>query len=325
MDQRLNYAPCGYLSMTHEGMIIDVNQTFLDMMGYQHGDMVQKHLESFMSSANRLIFHTYFYPYINLDGHVEELFIRLKDRNGQSVPFILNGRRLESGDMEMIDCVLVQMGKRIDYEMELRSAKKQIEEAYWKKDQALAELKRIHAEIERKQTELMEMNAVLVELSTTDKLTGLKNRRFFQERLEAHLLEYGKDQKPFSLLIIDIDHFKNVNDTWGHPVGDEVLEKTANILKSHSRDTDIVARYGGEEFVLILPGADKAESEAIAEKLRLAVAGSTWKTGSLTVSIGAATSVPGDSEAALLEKADQALYASKQNGRNRVTHTADLN
>ncbi|UVI33222.1 sensor domain-containing diguanylate cyclase [Paenibacillus spongiae] len=325
MDERLKYAPCGYVSITHEGIVIDANHTFLDKMGYQLEDLVQKHIESIMSTANKLIFHSYFYPFINLNGLVEELFISLKDSKGQPIPYILNGRRYENAGVEIIDCVLVQMGKRIDYERELRSAKKQIEEAYWEKDQALTKLQQIHAEIERKQAELMEINKILVELSNTDKLTGLKNRRYFQEKLEEQIVQYGNTHEPFSVCIVDIDHFKKVNDTWGHQTGDDVLEKLAERLTSQSRKTDIVARYGGEEFVLIWPNQDIAESKANAEKLRQTVAESTWQTGSITVSIGIATFTEADSDATVLKKADQALYASKENCRNRVTHIMDLN
>lgn len=325
MNDRLRYAPCGYVSITHEGLIIDVNQTFLDRMGYKQVDLVHKHFESIMSTANKLIFHSYFYPFINLNGQVEELFINLKDSEGNAIPYLLNGRRFECEGVEIIDCILVQMGKRIDYELELRSAKKQIEVAYWEKDQALAELKRIHLEIEQKQAELLEMNAVLVELSNTDKLTGLKNRRFLQEKLEEQILRYGQDQAPFSLCIIDIDHFKKVNDTYGHQTGDYVLEKMASILKLQSRQEDIAARYGGEEFILLLPNTGISESKNIAEKLRQSIAYSTWEMGQITVSIGIATFIPADSEATLLQKADQALYTSKEQGRNRVTHSIDLN
>ncbi|MWV46312.1 diguanylate cyclase [Paenibacillus sp. HJL G12] len=324
MDERLKYAPCGYVSITHEGIVADVNQTFLDLMGYSHEDLIQKHLESIMSTANKLIFHSYFYPQINLSGRVEELFISLKDKDKQSIPFILNGRRFVSDGVEVIDCVLVQMRKRIDYEQELRSAKKQIEEAYWQKDQALAKLEQIHREIEQKQAELMEMNAILVELSVTDKLTGLKNRRFFQEKLDEQVHVYGTSRKPFSLVIIDIDHFKKVNDTWGHQMGDQVLESLARILTSHARGEDVVARLGGEEFVLILPNTDGPDSKKVAERLRLAVAGFTCEIGSFTVSMGIATFAPGDTDASLLKKADEALYTSKENGRNRVTHIMDL-
>ncbi|MNP25795.1 Response regulator PleD [compost metagenome] len=185
-------------------------------------------------------------------------------------------------------------------------------------------LELLHEEIEQKQEELIALNANLVELSVTDKLTGLKNRRYFQEKIEDQIILYRKVDKPFSVILLDIDHFKKVNDTWGHQTGDDVLERLAKILQAYSRKGDIVARYGGEEFVLILPDMDIDEAKAIAERLRTAVAGSIWNTGSITISIGIATFTPTDSNATILKKADQALYASKENGRNRITHFVDL-
>ena len=320
MDERLKFAPCGYVSITHKGIVKEVNQTFLDMMGYTEEDLVHQYFESIMSTANKLVFHSYFYPYINLDGHVDELFLSLKDSKGQSIPYILNGRRFEIDGVEVIDCVLVQMGKRIDYEQELRTAKKQIEAAYWEKDQALAKLKQIHMEIEQKQSELMDINAILIELSNTDKLTGLKNRRFFQEKLDEFMVAHRESGRPFSLCIIDIDHFKKVNDTLGHQAGDEVLVKLADILNIHSHSEEIAARLGGEEFVLILPDMDVTASTLKAEKLRYIIANTVWPDVNITVSIGIATYTPQDTDATILKKADQALYASKEGGRNQVTH-----
>ncbi|MFJ7736866.1 sensor domain-containing diguanylate cyclase [Lysinibacillus sp. NPDC097287] len=325
MHERLNYAPCGFMSITHEGIITEVNQTFLDWMGYKQADLLNEHVERLMSMANKLIFHSYFYPTISLNEHVEELFINFKDSKGISVPYLLNGRRFETNGVERIDCILVQMKKRIDYEQELRSAKRQMEAAYVAKDQALVKLEQLHLEIEKKQTELMDMNAILIELSVTDKLTGLKNRRFFQDKLEENITLYRETGKTFSLLILDIDHFKKVNDTYGHQVGDEVLIQLASVLKTQTREADIAARYGGEEFVVILPNSDIVESKIIAEQLRHAVELAQWQTGSLTVSIGIATFTMEDSDATILKRADQALYASKENGRNRVTHINDLN
>ncbi len=181
MHERLKNAPCGFMSISPEGKIVQVNQTFLTWMGYELAELVNEHIECLLSMANKLIFHSYFFPTINLNQHVEELFIHFKDSKGVSVPYLLNGRRYVHDGVERIDCILVQMKKRIDYELELRSAKQQMEEAYIAKDQALAKLEQLHLEIEKKQTELMEMNAILKELSVTDKLTGLKNRRFFHE------------------------------------------------------------------------------------------------------------------------------------------------
>ena len=326
MDNRLEYAPCGYISITHEGVVTEMNQTFLDLMDYKREELTGRHLESIMSKANQLVFHSYFYPNINLHGHVNELFISLKDNNGQSIPYILNGRRYENEGIEVIDCALVQMSKRMDYEQELRSAKKQIEGAYWEKEQALAELKQLHAEIEQKQAELLELNAILVERSNTDKLTGLKNRRHFQEILEEYIERFGEQERSFSLLMLDIDHFKKVNDTLGHQVGDYVLEQMGSLLSYHCREQDIAARYGGEEFVLILPDINVQESVLIAENLRHEIAGAAWGAGILggiTASVGIATFTGSDSENTLLRKADLALYTSKEQGRNRVTHSTD--
>lgn len=324
MEKRLNYAPCGFLSINHEGIITDINQTFLQWMGYKQADLINKHIEILMSTPNKLIFHSYFYPSINLNNHIDELFISLKHHDGLSIPFLLNAKLFTENKLEYIDCILVKMKKRIDYELELRSTKKQMEVAYTEKKQALAKLEQIHLEIEQKQAELLSMNATLVELSETDKLTGLKNRRYFQEKLEEQLSNNEKSASPFSLFILDIDHFKKVNDTFGHQVGDEVLAQLAQLLKNQVRSLDIVARYGGEEFVVILPETDQNEAKAIAEQLRQAVEQAKWQNGRITVSVGIATAIKTDNETTILQRADKALYASKENGRNHVTHSIDL-
>ncbi|GEC80489.1 sensor domain-containing diguanylate cyclase [Lysinibacillus sphaericus] len=319
MDKRLNYAPCGFIAITLDGIMIEVNQTFLQWMGYERVDILHQHIEILMSKPNKMIFHSFFYPTINLYDYVEELFISLKHDNGTAIPFLLNGRKYAVGEVECIDCVLVPMKKRIDYELELRAAKKQLEAAYLEKDQALAKLKQIHLAIEHKQEELLSMNATLVEISITDKLTGLKNRRFFQEKLEEQLAMFRKSAIPFSLLILDIDHFKRVNDTFGHQVGDEVLAQLAQILDAQARPSDVVARYGGEEFVIILPDTSVDDCWTIAEQLRQTVEQAQWQTGRITISIGIATATDNDSDVTILKKADQALYTSKENGRNKVS------
>ena len=319
MDKRLNYAPCGFIAITHDGIMMEVNQTFLEWMGYERVELIDQHIELLMSKTNKMMFHAYFYPTINLNNHVEELFISFKHRDGMAIPFLLNGKKYVVGEAECIDCILVPMKKRIDYELELRSAKKQLEGAYVEKDQALAKLEQIYIEIEQSQAELLKMNTTLVELSVTDKLTGLKNRRFFQEKLEEQLAIFNRTAKVFTLCILDIDHFKKVNDTYGHQVGDEVLAQLAQILTVQTRQADVVARYGGEEFVIILPDTDADASWSIAEQLRQTVEQAQWPTGKITISIGIATVVDKDTDATIIKKADQALYTSKENGRNRVS------
>ena len=169
----------------------------------------------------------------------------------------------------------------------------------------------------------MEMRA------TTDGLTGLTNHRAFQERLEQlHDLCERTGQK-YSLILTDIDHFKSVNDTYGHPVGDAVLRRVAAIFNQHARKVDIVARYGGEEFVLVLPDTDADGAAVFANRLREEIAAQmiTSDNGSfsVTMSLGvAAYPQDGVDRHGLIEKSDQALYYCKEHGRNRVTKVCDL-
>jgi diguanylate cyclase (GGDEF)-like protein len=159
-------------------------------------------------------------------------------------------------------------------------------------------------------------------LATTDGLTGLLNRRTFNSQLQGRLREAQRYNHALSLLLLDIDHFKKVNDTHGHPAGDAVLRGVAGLAQGQARETDIVARYGGEEMALILPETDAKGALAIAERIRKAVAAASHATerGSLqvTVSVGLATWPGWDSPDDLLEAADKALYRAKQAGRNRV-------
>ncbi|EDM76864.1 diguanylate cyclase (GGDEF domain) [Plesiocystis pacifica SIR-1] len=167
------------------------------------------------------------------------------------------------------------------------------------------------------------------ERATTDGLTGLTNHRAFQERLEQlHALSERTGQK-FSIILTDIDHFKSVNDTYGHPVGDAVLKRVAAIFTRRARKVDIVARYGGEEFVLVLPDTDAEGAAVFANRLREEIAAQTITSDngsfSVTLSLGVAE-FPRDSTKRheLIELADQALYYCKEHGRNRVTKVCDL-
>jgi two-component system cell cycle response regulator len=166
-------------------------------------------------------------------------------------------------------------------------------------------------------------------LATTDGLTGLLNHRTFQERTDAQLRQSERYGKRVSLLLCDIDHFKSVNDTYGHPMGDVVLKGVAALLASEARTTDVVARYGGEEFAVVMPETDALGAMVIAERIRERIGKRVFDTDQgqlrVTMSIGVAT-YPDDAakKADLIERADACLYHAKRHGRNQCVAASVL-
>lgn len=156
-------------------------------------------------------------------------------------------------------------------------------------------------------------------LTIADPLTGAYNRRYFDIRIEEEMNRCIRYGTIFSLSLIDIDHFKEINDTYGHQVGDSVLKELVEILKENSRETDILSRYGGEEFAIIYPCTPKFGVLSQAERLREVVEAHTFKdlNRPLTISIGAADSAGKNSPALVIQEADSNLYAAKRSGRNR--------
>ncbi|NEU64793.1 sensor domain-containing diguanylate cyclase [Paenibacillus sp. ALJ109b] len=323
MDIQLDMAPCGYFSIADSGIIQSINQTLLTLLGYERNELLGRHMESTMSVTNKLFFHTYFYPYIQLYGHVDEMYFSFRTSDQQDVPVLLNGVRRTRNGESVIDCVVVVMRKRIEHEKDIMNTKTKLQELYQATNEANQELERLHEEYKVKQQALIKVNDQLEMMASTDLLTGLKNRRFFQDKMLESLALFQETQCVFSLLVVDIDHFKHINDTYGHPIGDLVLGNLAGLLQSVSRSTDVVARYGGEEFVIILADCDRQQAVTIAERYRSQIASADWGEYNITVSIGAATVSQEDTEQSLFQKADQALYASKTGGRNRVTHAAE--
>ena len=175
--------------------------------------------------------------------------------------------------------------------------------------------------VEERTEELTVANRQLEYLSISDALTGVNNRRRFDQKLHEYFAMERRGGSCYALLIIDVDHFKNINDTYGHQVGDVVLQKLAALLKDNVRDTDFVARYGGEEFVALLYGiGDFSEGLTVAEKLRTTISEYDFpRVGRVTISLGLSVSSGRDElDSQIIQRADSALYAAKGNGRNRV-------
>jgi two-component system cell cycle response regulator len=170
---------------------------------------------------------------------------------------------------------------------------------------------------------------ISLEMAITDQLTGLHNRRYMSSHLDTLIESAKKSEKPIAFLIMDIDHFKSVNDTYGHDVGDEVLREFANRISTNIRGIDLACRYGGEEFVVVMPDTDIQLALSVAERLRGSIEKATFPISrppqqlAITVSIGMAGSEgPTDTAQALLHRADRALYRAKREGRNRVVAAA---
>jgi diguanylate cyclase (GGDEF)-like protein len=175
-------------------------------------------------------------------------------------------------------------------------------------------------EVSRKNRELKETNEIIDRLARTDALTGLANRRTLFEGLRREIVRTQRLGGGFSVIIIDLDHFKSINDQYGHLVGDQVLISAAAVFGSQLRPYDLAARYGGEEFVLLLPGTSNDQALIIAERVRNEVSKLEVPTcpKQITVSLGAACWMAGETAEETIARADKALYRAKQSGRNRV-------
>ncbi len=199
--------------------------------------------------------------------------------------------------------------------------------------QLLAKLKISHSKLATANEQLLEFNKKLEKLAVTDSLTGLKNRRFVDDVLSSEVALYRRYGSPFSVLMIDIDHFKGINDKYGHCGGDQVLRVLSGILMKNSRTTDTVGRIGGEEFFMLLHGTTVAGAKIVAQRI-LEEARSPYDIEGIegieiTVSIGI-SGVDGSEDLAtpeqILDRSDKALYQAKQNGRNRIEYfSVDIN
>jgi diguanylate cyclase (GGDEF)-like protein len=170
---------------------------------------------------------------------------------------------------------------------------------------------------------LNDVQSHLKRQASTDELTGLKNRRTIMKRLAEEHERAARLGEPLCIMIADIDHFKRINDGYGHPFGDRVLKNVANCIRENLRRYDTIGRIGGEEFLLISPGVSLVEAVGLAERIRGQAMSQTVSDGehtvAVTISIGVASLMEGDGTVeALLKRADRALYQAKEQGRNRV-------
>ena len=187
----------------------------------------------------------------------------------------------------------------------------------------ISKRKEREAKIEELLKKMDEANKKLEVLANRDSLTGLFNRLKFDDFLQQHIMEHRRYKSYFSLLMCDIDHFKNVNDKFGHQAGDNVLKEFVSLMQEHVRESDLIARWGGEEFVLLLPQTRLAEATKVAQKIRDSVSSKLHRgSENITVSIGVVEVQDDDTAESIFLHVDEALYRAKNSGRNKVCTAA---
>jgi diguanylate cyclase (GGDEF)-like protein/PAS domain S-box-containing protein len=238
---------------------------------------------------------------------------RMVRRDGTVIHVFDRGRVVEwdaEGNATRMAGAVSDVTERIDHEVRLRIVTDALIDANVS----------LERKVDERTAELARANAELQNLAWRDSLTGLPNRLSGMNHLESEFARMCRTDARSSVLMMDVDHFKPINDTYGHGVGDEVLKHIAGVITRSLRTGDFVARFGGEEFVALLPDTDLEGARVVAEKIRKAVEDATEPTaGRLTISIGATIASPADHEmSGAVRRADAALYEAKRSGRNRV-------
>lgn len=311
--------PAACYSCDVEGRIFEWNQAAYEQFGFHPHEVIGCHIwdlfpeECPEKQDQRRREQQEMIRRVTAGQELMGLEATLRAKNGTPLCVLMNviPLRTTSGAITGLICASVDITRRKLLENEL-AHKYKVE-------------KDLNRQLQQKSAELIRANEKLAEMVTTDGLTGLKNHRYFREMLEKTFMRAVREGTPLSIVMLDVDKFKQYNDTFGHPAGDEVLRTVATLLQRSTRRNDLVARYGGEEFVLLLPDTGEHEARKVAERVRKAVANHPWTLRPVTISLGIATLDEDASTPSLLvDQADKALYFSKNHGRNRVTHSADV-
>ncbi len=305
-----------YRDTAGRGRFLQANPAMAKMFGYDSVEDLMKIavVDLYQDAGYRKIF----IEEVKQMGFVKDRELALKKRDGTPIwcSATATAQYEESGEIKWMDGVIEDITERKQGEERLKKAYDELEMRVRERTADLAEANEmLVAEIaERKRVE-----EKLRELSERDHLTMIYNRRKLFELLTSEVEKARRYKRPLSMIMIDIDNFKRVNDNFGHDVGDNVLKATTNVVSGVIRRVDIFARYGGEEFIILSPETTIEGATVLAEKIRTSVEKYIYQAvGGLTISAGVAELAGKDSGAALIKKADDALYAAKNRGRNRV-------
>lgn len=285
-------------------------------------------MDQYFPPASRIFLQTHAWPLLFKNGEFAELYMQLQAADGQRMPVMANARISEIRGKRIVIWLFFVAKERQRFESELLQARQQAQDTAAQLAEVNGELMRAYAQLSAYAAEVKTEAEQLAHLSHTDQLTGLGNRRALLLQVDRWI-NAASDQDVGSLLLIDIDFFKQVNDRLGHAEGDRVLCDVASQLQSSARAQDTVVRYGGEEFVIWLPYADRQGAELTAQRVHDHVAQTQINDERVTVSVGISTLAPQRQEVTrylerLLGEADTALYEAKYRGRNRTISFADL-
>lgn len=288
--------------LSYEGNVIGVNQAFGEMLGYSSDELTHQHIEKVMDNGAKFVFNSILYPKLRMEKKIQEVYMTLQNREREAVYVVFNAQVIEPE--HVIHCFVVPMSQRMEYVKEIRAINKVLKET-------VEEKTRLHEE-------LVILNRDLKFYAERDFLTRLYNRRVFMKKAQKTYETFQQEGRIFSFCILDVDFFKQINDRYGHHIGDEVLMGLAEEMRNFFDPSCTLARFGGEEFIILLPDKDEKEAYEIADQFRKRVKLQSWHGVSVTISLGVSVVSYPYEVSDIIVDADRALYKAKANGRDQV-------
>ncbi|MDD2511247.1 MAG: diguanylate cyclase [Syntrophomonas sp.] len=272
-----------------ESIYLDINESFLNTLGFNREEVIGRSCSELgvLSVSQRL----HIQKMLLEQKRIRNIESKFRSKEGQEVPGLLSADLIQVRDRKLLLMVFHDITERI----------------------------RMEEELEEKNQQLRELNRILKVQAVTDSLTGLYNHRQVMEKLQLEIARANRYQQDLTIMMLDIDHFKSINDEFGHQVGDVVLVEVSQIIRRNLRSIDIAGRYGGEEFLIVLPQTNLNNGMQVAERIRQQVEAEGFEESEegITVSIGISQH-QGEEMADYIERADQLLYRAKREGRNRI-------
>ena len=315
------FAPCGLAVVDEQGVLLQVNQTLSDWTGAPMHRLVDLSASELFTAESRMLYLGLLAYRVAEHGQASEVHLTLRVTQGEPLPVLCSARLILHQGATLTLLSMLSVTRKDRHERELIEAHQVTQHTLAEKSAALTQLEATHQALSDRQAVLERHNQQLGQEALSDPLTGLPNRRHFDQMLSLQLTKASLPGFPgatFSVAMLDIDHFKRINDHHGHVAGDQVLQRLGERLTARLRGHDLVARLGGEEFGLVMSATDGEAARCVLERLRHEVMAYPFEGLTITLSIGGTEYRPGDTRESLMRRADEALYAAKRAGRNRL-------